>query len=344
MAGRRILDAAILFGATRNVARQHFRIRSEQLDVWSRTSSLAKAFKNQTDRVTLTASAAASLARRFRGSGKPTEASAVYTRGTEEETVPRPESVERTTHDVEPADGIMQDHHYTRSEENTTVDAQSEPALGIKQEKPARMPTPDGSIPPAGAPVKIVSDKPIDFDVTANRPGTVVQNGAIPEQNQSSAGELHPQTSSRSTIPDPKSQPTEEIPTHDVVPEEESIPEGINTDVFHTPRVKKMLGDTAKRGARAAMPLQGAKDTQKEKSELEIGNGQDTFNLRISEAAQPVALHAEQAPALKLHSVEQQTQSESPLQQSEDIHSLASDIANDARSAQPAPAEVRRLS
>ena len=65
MAGKRLLDATQLFNATRNIAKQHVRIRTEQLDVWSKTSTVGKAAKNQTDRVTLTAQAATALARRL---------------------------------------------------------------------------------------------------------------------------------------------------------------------------------------------------------------------------------------------------------------------------------------
>jgi aarF domain-containing kinase len=65
MAGKRLLDAAKLLNASGNVVKQHFELRRSQLDVYSRTSTVAKAVKNQTDRVTVTAVAAYELARRF---------------------------------------------------------------------------------------------------------------------------------------------------------------------------------------------------------------------------------------------------------------------------------------
>jgi len=67
MSGRRLVDAARLAAAARNVARQHIALRSEQLDAYSRTSTLAKAAKGQTDRVTLTVKAAIALAERLGG-------------------------------------------------------------------------------------------------------------------------------------------------------------------------------------------------------------------------------------------------------------------------------------
>jgi hypothetical protein len=65
MAGKRLLDAAKLVQATRAVARQHIDLRSEQLNRYNRTSTLAKEIKNQTDRVTVTVQAAIELAKRL---------------------------------------------------------------------------------------------------------------------------------------------------------------------------------------------------------------------------------------------------------------------------------------
>jgi hypothetical protein len=65
MAGKRLLDVAALFNASRAVAQKHLTLRSQQLETWNNTSSLAKAVKNQTDRVTETAKAASFLATRL---------------------------------------------------------------------------------------------------------------------------------------------------------------------------------------------------------------------------------------------------------------------------------------
>lgn len=69
MAGKRLLDAAKLFNAGRSIAQQHFGLRREQWEVYGQTSSLAKAVKSQTDKVTVTAGAAYELARRFNQAG-----------------------------------------------------------------------------------------------------------------------------------------------------------------------------------------------------------------------------------------------------------------------------------
>ena len=69
MAGKRLLDAAKLLDAGRGIGKQHIVLRQQQLDVYSKTSSLANAVKTQTDRVTVTAGAAYELARRFNETG-----------------------------------------------------------------------------------------------------------------------------------------------------------------------------------------------------------------------------------------------------------------------------------
>ncbi|KAH0009118.1 hypothetical protein KCU80_g21588, partial [Aureobasidium melanogenum] len=89
MAGRRLLDAARLFSASGSIAKHHFNIRSQQWDVFTQTSSLAKAVKNQTDRITLTARAAYALSRRVNETGP------AYTQATRhEEPIPSQETVQ----------------------------------------------------------------------------------------------------------------------------------------------------------------------------------------------------------------------------------------------------------
>jgi aarF domain-containing kinase len=69
MAGKQLLDAAKLFDAGRAIGKQHIALRQQQWDVYSKTSGLAKAVKDQTDRVTVTAGAAYELAKRVNETG-----------------------------------------------------------------------------------------------------------------------------------------------------------------------------------------------------------------------------------------------------------------------------------
>ncbi|KAL5334800.1 ABC1 family-domain-containing protein [Aspergillus crustosus] len=65
MSGKRLLDAIQLLNVTKSVAAKHLAVRQRQLDVFTRTSSLTKGIENQTDGFILTAKAAAALAKRL---------------------------------------------------------------------------------------------------------------------------------------------------------------------------------------------------------------------------------------------------------------------------------------
>lgn len=60
-----MLDAIQLLNVAKNVARKHLTIRQQQIDVYTRTSSLTKGLKQQYDNLVVTAQAASALAQRF---------------------------------------------------------------------------------------------------------------------------------------------------------------------------------------------------------------------------------------------------------------------------------------
>lgn len=222
MAGRRLLDAALLYSATRNVARQHFRIRGEQLDIWSRTSTLAKTLGlRRVNAVDVQAQ-------------NPIKANVVHTQRIEEaETIPRAESVQGPAETAQVAGGIKQDHHYDRNQENASKEPVHQEGLGVVQEKPANVPTPDGTLPPRDVPASTPDAKTINTDVAQERTDSKVQDQVVTDKPESQDKGLDPQSA---------------------VPAQDEVPEGINTDVFHSPRIAKMMGGrTFGGGARKAM-------------------------------------------------------------------------------------------
>lgn len=167
MAGKRLLDAAKLFGAARSIAKQHANIRAEQWEIYSQTSSLAKAVKSQTDRFTVTAGAAYAIAKRL----SETEAGPVNVRssrrdGAHDAPIPRQES--RGTAQDGVQGGLDQDHHYRPSEQNSAVDPAPQGELNVAQEKPGRYPLADGTIPSEGA--QIGTSGPQGRDTYGERP------------------------------------------------------------------------------------------------------------------------------------------------------------------------------
>ncbi|KAH0361619.1 ABC1-domain-containing protein, partial [Aureobasidium melanogenum] len=334
MAGRRLLDAARLFSASGSIAKHHFNIRSQQWELFTQTSSLAKAVKNQTDRVTLTARAAYALSRRVNETG-PT-----YTQTSRhDEPIPSQETVQGADGTNTHEEGLGQDHHWNRSEQNAAAEAPPADDLHVTQEKARRHPLPDGTIPPEGANLD-PSPSRQGTDTFNQRPVTDTPKDPLAEQ-QSIIKDLHPTESGSSTIPTPAAhdshaddtvkmqrkaefqipsvsghsqsvpapgqdtfniRPTESsvelsslprtkipksvedtqggddrvkdgqinqdvyyssrghpaqspIPQQEAVPAQDEVPEGINTDVFHSPRVASLLSGGAREDRRKAYEL-----------------------------------------------------------------------------------------
>ena len=321
MAGKRLLDAALVLNATRNIARQHIRIRREQLDVWSQTSSIAKAVQSQTERVTLTAQAAAAIVRRLNEQPpSPSEFVNKARRADADEGIPKREAVDHSNTDHTRREGLQQDHHYGRSEQNAT---QEPPPLGwreVTQERPLRTPTPDGSIPPVGAPVDVKEPPAVPPGLDSERVVVPPKKEPLEQQQLLGSTDLKPASASETTIPDPGLTQERPIPQREVVPEQDEVPEGVNTDVFHTPRVKRMLGN---KGAESKLgidlPLSGLKPAPVEKRPQVDGEDQETFTTRMA-TAEPVQEAQSQSVSANA--------SPNP-QTDESMHALAADMAQE---------------
>lgn len=151
MTGRRLVDVAAIFKASQGVAAKHVALRQHQLDIYSKTSSLAKAVKSQTDRVTLTVRAASVLAERFNGPGPDRSTQALQSRKSPHGTsIPSQDGASGTNQDLEKKDGISQDQFYERSDQNTPAESPPDGTLGVKQENAKSYSLPDGSISSAG--------------------------------------------------------------------------------------------------------------------------------------------------------------------------------------------------
>ena len=265
MSGRRLLDAARIVGASRSIARQHARIRAQQWDVFTQTSSLAKAVKSQTDRVTVTAGAAFALARRFNETGPSYTAASGTARETQEaqhsETIPRQETVQGEA-EAGQEEGIQQDHHYGRSENNAAVDPPPQGELEIAQEKPARYPLPDGTIPPQGSHLE-ASPSQQGKDTYAERPE--------PHARQEALGEKSHQSELGVTQEKPERYPLSDgsIPPSDAKIGTSSAPQG--KDTFAERPQSKPINDSLSQDHAAAE--QELKPTESGESTIPIPSG-----------------------------------------------------------------------
>ncbi|KAF2755940.1 ABC1-domain-containing protein [Pseudovirgaria hyperparasitica] len=206
MAGRRLLDAAKLFNASKGVARQHLKLRSEQYDAYTKTSTLAKVVKDQTDRITLTLEAYAALARRM-NEAPPNYTACSTSDIKEDDGIPNKGTIQGEKEFGKPREGLAQDHHWERSQENATDNEQPREELNVTQEQAKRYPLPDGTIPPAGADLP---GRPFGKDIFNKRPTPEPYKDPLAEESARQNEELQPVSSGTSTIPTPlRSSPLE---------------------------------------------------------------------------------------------------------------------------------------
>ncbi|KAH7051225.1 ubiquinone biosynthesis protein-like protein coq-8 [Macrophomina phaseolina] len=200
MAGRRLLDAAKLFNATRAVAKQHIALRSHQLDVYTKTSTLARAVKSQTDRVTVTARAAIALSQRF-NEPPPSYTHSEPTLDDYEERIPRKSTVKGGDGPIEQKSGLEQDHHYDPSKHNAAHQPPPNEELDVKQRHSDRRPLPDGTIPTAGADLR---SGPENSDTFSERPVSEPAKAPLAQERAVGTKSIRPTSSSKSTIPTPE--------------------------------------------------------------------------------------------------------------------------------------------
>ena len=140
MSGKRLLDVAAIFNASRSVVQKHAALRSRQLDVYSRTSTLARAVKSQSDRVTETVKAVSILAGRL-NEGPPKWMSEDVSAGEKADV--------RGSYT---ADGHFSERVRAASErladgEHKARHADDEGEFEVKQTEASEQPLPDGTIP-----------------------------------------------------------------------------------------------------------------------------------------------------------------------------------------------------
>ena len=247
MAGKRLLDVAALFNASRGVAQKHVALRSRQLEVWSQTSSVAKAVKSQTERVTETAKAASFIVSRLNESAPSWTAEASQSAG--EKPIPSRESTEAEGNRSAPKEGLGQDHIYERSESNTSSDPVPSEDLEIRQKKADRYPLPDGTIPPADSRAYMPKR---DQDVSAARIPSPPKEPLKGGHNEEAA--LRPVSNGNTTVPNPsrdvkflssdqakklQRQFEHQIPSQPADAEEghskNKLAQGHDEDIFYTP-------------------------------------------------------------------------------------------------------------
>lgn len=278
MAGKRLVDLAALVGAARGVARQHVALRSQQVEIYSQTSSLAKAVRSQTERITETAKAASILASRLN------EEPPAWTRD-----IVSTEERDYAATRVRPAAGQHEpSEKATALQSNGMIDIERN---GGVQESSDTIVIPEHIAEGIDKHSISVLDQGHDQVEFYQRTEHTVVNatiskGNIPEHvscsqlgvdqlsNMSPASDSYYSTTD---VPAPDS-----IPSLQAVPEQDQVPSGINTDVFQSSRISQLLGGKSKTSERSSLKLKGALKTPIDHTGLSNGRDQDTFNVRTS--------------------------------------------------------------
>ncbi|KAK2628610.1 hypothetical protein QTJ16_001713 [Diplocarpon rosae] len=196
MAGKRLLDIAAIFNASRGVAEKHVTLRSQQLDVYIRTSTIASAVRSQTDRVTETVRAASFLASRLNESERTSESQFDPTSAREQ--VPKKGTPAKIL-SSNPQNIVDQGCVYEKLATKSAVDAVHKEDLEIKQES-AKLyhPLPDNAIAQNS---KNSNEHLLDHDILSAR----IRAEAIKAPLETEV--IVPASSNASTIPLPSRDP-----------------------------------------------------------------------------------------------------------------------------------------
>lgn len=356
MAGRRLIDAWKLFNASKGVAQQHIKLRSQQLDVFSKTSSLAKAAKNQTDRITLTLEAARALAQRLNEEApKYAEQAAQWGTPEKKADISRTETVR--------GEDLRKDSETVLEPDQLVRETKVENELGVKQQA-GRTSSPHGTIPgttsakesrrqdtynesqaPVSARGTLAEEqhaarddkeglRPIQAEgSTIQMPGTPVNASTY---RGMSADQMRNEHEPSKPIPSHANEPNHPAPQRTAVPEQDEIPEGINTDVFRTTRVAKMLAGNPYQ-QKPRVDVKGA-GTPHNHMKAAQSYEQDIFNTRRSTDDQPAK--PEQAFQLSQSGTTNSTEQTPSKASEQEMHDLASRLARDAETAQAPASEV----
>jgi aarF domain-containing kinase len=304
MAGKRLLDIAALVNASRGVAQKHVALRTRQLEMWNKTSSVAKAVKSQTDRVTETANAASFLAWRLNENTPPWTVDAAQLADGR----PVPE-VQRAEEEVQQpsskAAGLEKEPDVSQAAQGYAKQDFSRNTTSSKPSHDWKLSSPDHArelqrqferqIPShaAGA-VESHSDdklaqghdedtfyKPDDH---ASAPLSSLPRVKIPKQTSTTqANDEHVDTAGINSDTYTSVSYDSGVPKKNTISQEE-VPEGIDVNLFYSPRVAKKLGGRTQNASKR--PTEG--DTAKETKQTDT-NGMSSTNQKSTFTPAPWA-------------------------------------------------------
>lgn len=231
MSGKRLIDAAKLVSAGGSIAKSHYRIRKEQYDLFTRTSSVAKAVKGQTDRVTVTVGAAIELAKRF------SDSTPSWQRQAEDGVEYARQQGQAAAREV---DNITK--YVKTAAKNAGLGAakQDDGTLASLRKREQQRQS-EAQIPARAADTQPIQESGPGRDTFSQRSDQVslelssLPRTKLPRHAESAQGDSPPTDLDQDVYPSP---------TEAKAASPETLPDGVD-QIFHSPRISKMLGASA---------------------------------------------------------------------------------------------------
>ncbi|KAJ5933510.1 Protein ABC1 [Penicillium verhagenii] len=229
MSGRRLLDVIQLLNVSKTVAVKHWAIRRRQLDVYTRTSSLTKGIKEQTEGLILTAQAAAALARRL-----------------DETSPPPPTSPSPSSSPDVSADPSADSARSTSSQLAEKITTPTSNTTRVHEEPQLKFQVPSATAQHTGteksSDLNISQQQDVFYEPSlqtapdiSSLPRVTIPQAAGDVQAGGGDG-LNADVFHATTGPEVKATPVEQ----------QEIPEEMMQDIFQSPRVSRLLGGKSK--------------------------------------------------------------------------------------------------
>ncbi|KAI9036060.1 protein kinase COQ8 [Aspergillus affinis] len=266
MSGKRLLDAIQLFNVAKSVAGKHLAVRQRQLDVFTRTSSLTKGVKAQADGLIITAQAAAALAKRF---NEPD--SSDFSPKSQPADAPRPPyqpshaAASLSPEEARRPQGQSETQIPSKAAGHSVADGTSKEDISAQQEtfyKPSQASTPDSPGLPRVTLPQNASDTQQNFQSQIN--ADVFHSSAGPEKSAAAKDE---------------------------------IPEEMMSEIFHSPKVARMLSKKPAAEPKGSVEARVAEDIASSIPEVRgiAAVEKQTWTLTFSEQTTPAAAAEPQA-------------------------------------------------
>ncbi|KAF2719582.1 ABC1-domain-containing protein [Polychaeton citri CBS 116435] len=319
MAGKRLLDAAKIINASTSVAKQHVAIRRQQWDLLTQTSGVAKIVKSQTDRVTVTVGAAIELAKRLAEDAPPT-----WQQGAEEVKQQAGRAAEQGRAAAEKAAESIVSASAAAQAGGKSAGAGDDGSLASLRQRELQRQA-ERQIPARTADEEPLAKLDYGHDTFNTRSGHVshelssLPRSKLPQHEEASQGS-DPHISEKGVDQDVFYTPgtSGSKAMHAAPPSDEEPPEGIDVNIFSSPKVSKILSQQTADGSRKNPYAGRAKLPPKSLPEM--------VQAAESRKVQPAATVSSQTAS-----------AESAQVQDTDIDDLAKSISQDADAVQAAP-------